>query len=108
MSSAQDGPPEETEYHPGQHQFLDPAATSFTGTWKPTGALPRAVRDFGKFPAVSLWQPGDLLLIGAVRPGWVARKIIQTQETQFAITDACWHHAAVYMGDEQNVCEATV
>ena len=86
---------------------LDPADSATTGRWIPSGPIPQALRQFGRFPDVSLWLPGDLLLFSAVHPGWIAQSIINGQKRGgYAEEDACWHHAAVYLGDGISICEA--
>lgn len=87
--------------------FLDPSETSTNGSWKPLGPIPKTVRDFGKFPNIDQWQPGDLILVSAIEPNFISRRIIRAQENGgFSSEDARWHHAAVYIG-EARICEAT-
>jgi hypothetical protein len=89
-------------------RFLDPDAMTTRGLWSARGPLPQAVRTFGRYPDLALWQPGDLVLVSAIRPGCIARRIIAAQERGgFAPEDARWHHAAVYVGDGR-ICEATL
>lgn len=93
---------------PGQI-VLDPADSTTTGQWTLSGPIPQALRQFGRFPDVRLWLPGDLLLFSAIHPGWIARSIIQGQQRGgYAEEDARWHHAAVYLGDGISICEAVV
>jgi hypothetical protein len=91
---------------PGQI-ILDPADLTTTGQWIPPGPIPQSLRQFGRFPDVSKWLPGDLLLFSAVHPGWIPQSIIRGQERGgYAPEDARWHHAAVYLGDGISICEA--
>jgi hypothetical protein len=89
-------------------QILDPNPSKIvpSGNWKPSGPIPVHVRRFKYFPNINDWLPGDLLLVSAVRPGWISRSIIAAQvRGGYRDEDACWHHAAMYIGDA-NVCEA--
>ena len=77
--------------------------------WKPPGPIPRALREFGKYPDTSRWWPGDLVLTRALKPNSVSRAITKAQiNGGYAPDDSEWTHAAVYLGDGLNVCEATV
>ena len=68
--------------------------------------LPPDVRKFGYLPDFDLWQAGDLLLFSVIRPSFMQRQIIATQERErYAEEHARWHHAAVYIGDRY-LCEA--
>ena len=93
-------------------QFFDPDPeedkTAPDGVWKPEGPFDLRLYNFGRFPDTSVWQPGDLLLFSKVHPSWGSRRIIHCQcRGGYAhVYDACWHHAAVYLGDE-SLCEAT-
>jgi hypothetical protein len=92
---------------PGQI-VLDPKDTTTAGQWTPPGPIPPPLRQFGRFPDVSKWLPGDLVLFSTVHPGWISRSIIRGQERGgYALEDARWHHAAVYLGDGISICEAT-
>src|SRR5437762_102183 len=76
-------------------------------TWKPSGPIPPKVREFGFFPNIDDWLPGDLLLVSGLSPNWIAKRIITAQERGgYSSEDACWHHAAVYIGDA-HLCEAS-
>src|SRR5438270_1882627 len=89
-------------------KFLDPDPTKIVavGNWNPSGPVPPHIRKFKHFPNIDDWLPGDLLLISAIKPGWVSKRIIQAQiRGGYVAEDARWHHAAVYLG-EANVCEA--
>ena len=75
--------------------------------WSPDGPIPPALRNFGKYPNVSDWLPGDLLLVSHNAPNWIARQIVAAQERGgYGTRDAQWQHAAVYMG-ESTLLEAT-
>jgi hypothetical protein len=87
--------------------ILDPRDVSPCGGWVPPGPLPPATRAFGAVPDFSAIQPGDLLLVTALKPGLVARGIraIQTRGG-YAAADAQWTHATIYTGNGR-VVEAT-
>jgi len=87
--------------------FLDPRNTDFAGTWKPYGPIDRGVREFGFFPDINNWFPGDLLLVSSIKPRWISSQIIKAQERGgYSGKDAIWHHAALYLG-EGSICEAS-
>lgn len=89
-------------------KILDPADQHTTGQWSPSGPIPPPLRQFGRFPNVRDWFPGDLLLFSAVHPNWISKSIIRGQENGgYAAEDARWHHVAVYLGDGISICEAT-
>lgn len=70
--------------------------------------FPPALRSFGKFPQTKSWWPGDLILTRDLKPDKVSATITVAQTRGgFDGTDAIWTHAAVYLGDGRNVCEAT-
>jgi hypothetical protein len=78
---------------------LDPADPTTTGRWTPPGPISLTLRQFGRFPNVKQWAPGDLLLFNAVHPGWIAQSITDGQKRGgYAEQDARWHHVAVYLG----------
>jgi hypothetical protein len=90
-----------------QH-VLDPLDPTTHGTWRPTGPIPASVRALGRFPDVRAWRAGDLVLVSALAPEFLSRRIVLAQERGgFAPIDARWHHAAVYLGDGR-ICEATL
>lgn len=85
----------------------NPAQIKPIGSWQPSGPIPPYIRNFGYFPNIDDWLPGDLLLVSSVKPPWVSRQIIASQKRGgYVAEDARWHHAAIYLG-EANVCEAT-
>jgi hypothetical protein len=78
------------------------------GKWTPRGAIPQHLRTFGKFPKTDSWWPGDLILTRETTPDRVSVAITTAQKKGgYAPLDARWTHAAVYLGDGQNICEAT-
>jgi hypothetical protein len=86
---------------------LNPAdASPPTGTWRSPVVVPRRIRDFGRFPNVADWQPGDLILFSAINPGFMSRQIVKAQSrADYADEDARWHHAAIFAG-RAHICEA--
>lgn len=78
--------------------------------WKPDGAIPPKVREFGRVPCTADWKPGDLVLIKERQPDYFSKKITQYQvDGGYSQDDSEWTHAAVYVGDDAlHVCEATV
>jgi hypothetical protein len=72
----------------------------------PPNELPPDVRAFGYIPSLENLLPGDVLLVCAVKPGWVSKAIQRVQEKAgHTASDSRWHHAAVYLGDA-TLCEA--
>jgi hypothetical protein len=66
------------------------------------------LRAFGKFFDTSNWRAGDLILVRDVEKDWVGRGIEKSQlKGGYALEDARWSHAALYLGDHLTVCEAT-
>jgi hypothetical protein len=71
-------------------------------------ALPRATRDFGKLVDTSNLRPGDLVLSRERMPDRISQLIAEVQaEGGYASQDSRWTHAAMYVGDDQSVIEAT-
>jgi hypothetical protein len=69
--------------------------------------LPREARDWGRILDVSELEPGDLLLFRQVEPDRISRAIHDAQlDGGFHNRHAQWTHAAVYLGDDEHVCEA--
>ena len=86
-------------------KVLDPRNIGAGKPWKPSGPLPRHVRDFGYFPDFTVLLPGDLLLVSALDPLLVSTVIISAQERGgYAQEDARWHHAAMYFGEGLGNC----
>ncbi|MET3148051.1 UNVERIFIED_ORG: hypothetical protein ABIB63_003849 [Xanthomonas axonopodis] len=79
-----------------------------TGTCSSRLALPAATRKFGRLVDCSAFQAGDLILTGPAGedPDFTSRKIIQAQSKAYSALDARWTHAAVWIGDGENICEA--
>ena len=87
--------------------MLDPATPATSGcVWTPTAELHAKVRAFGKYPNIADWLPGDILLVSATDPDWIARIIINIQTQQYGAVHGRWQHAAIYMGNGF-VAEAT-
>ena len=102
-------PPREAEILLAEQKVLDPRESGASGTWTPPGQLPPWVRQFGRFPNIDSWQPGDLLLVSATRPPFASRAVISAQQSGgYRTEDARWHHAAVYIGGRIGLCEATL
>lgn len=72
-------------------------------------ALPPKIRSLGHLPAVEALLPGDLILISPLVPT-KAQKMIQAAQAKggYGPDDAHWTHAAVYLGTDFAICEATV
>ena len=71
-------------------------------------ALPRGTRTFGKLVDTSNLRPGDLLLSREQEPDRISQLIAEVQaEGGYATQDGRWTHAAMYVGDDQSVIEAT-
>ena len=80
--------------------MLDPNFPAEPGRfWTPQGETPEYLRNFGKFPNIEDWLPGDVVLVSSVKPDWVTRKIIETQSRSYDPDHARWQHAAIYMGN---------
>lgn len=88
--------------------ILDPSDQTTVGPWQAPPRIPPNVRAFGRFPDVDAWEPGDVILVSALKPQMLSRRIIRAQEQLgFAAEHARWHHAAIYAGNA-NICEAVV
>jgi hypothetical protein len=95
-------PPQQLELLPSDNAVAD------KDPWKPPGAIPPALRTFSKFFDTSNWRAGDLVLEREMTPDWVGEKIVAAQiRGGYAIDDARWTHAAMYLGDSLTVCEST-
>jgi hypothetical protein len=87
------------ELHPGS------AATSKASAAR---ALPQATRRFGKLVNSTVLKPGDLLLSRELNPDRISTHITTVQvEGGYEEIDGRWTHAAMYVGDDSNVVEAT-
>lgn len=72
-------------------------------------AISTKLRRFGKILDTSSLWPGDLMLTRDLSPDYISTAIVSTQdEGGYGSGDACWTHAAMYLGDGSNVVEATV
>jgi hypothetical protein len=89
-------------------ELLPDSAPLANGNWVPPGAIPASLREFGKYPNTSDWWPGDLLLTRDIEPDRVSRAITSAQvRGGYHQDDSDWTHAALYLGDGLNVCEAS-
>ncbi len=70
--------------------------------------LPKEARDWGRIIDLSALEPGDLLLFRQTAEDLdlVSRAIIEAQSKLFPARHAQWTHAAVYLGDDEHICEA--
>lgn len=71
-------------------------------------AISPEVRAFGKIVDTSQLRPGDLMLSQDLESDAIST-LIRTVQTEggYAAADARWTHAAMYLGDGENVVEAT-
>ncbi len=62
--------------------FLDPT-TVVQGVrlveWTPDYPIPKHLRDWGYCPNYQEWLPGDLVLVSALEPGFIAQAIRAVQ-----------------------------
>src|SRR5262249_42111189 len=71
-------------------------------------AISPEVRAFGKVVDTSQLRPGDLMLSQDLDADTISRLIASVQgDGGYAADDARWTHAAMYLGDGENVVEAT-
>lgn len=71
-------------------------------------ALPHGTRSFGKIIDTANLRPGDLLLSRSINPDSFSELVTQVQEQGgYDATHARWTHAAMYVGDDFHVVEAT-
>lgn len=87
---------------------LDPKDLSnVSGVWNPDRPIRTDVRTFGHFPDLSSLKPGDLILTQDSEADFISKKIASAQiEAGFPAEDACWTHAAMYVGDNEKLVEA--
>lgn len=80
-----------------------------TGICSSRLALPMPTRAFGKIVDCSGFRAGDLILTRPAHESidFTSRKIVEAQSKAYAPLDAHWTHAAVWIGDGENICEAT-
>jgi hypothetical protein len=79
------------------------------GTARVDRELPREARSWGRILDLSQLDAGDLLLFRSVDPGsdLISDGIEKAQLAGgFPKRHAQWTHAAVYLGDDEHVCEA--
>lgn len=84
----------------------DAAATGRVRVDFELGEGPRA---WGRILDLSALEPGDLLLFRPITPSSdsISQRITQAQlSAGLHVRHAQWTHAAVYLGDGQNICEA--
>jgi len=71
-------------------------------------AISPEVRTFGKIVDTSKLRPGDLMLSQDLEADTISKLITSVQaEGGYAGADARWTHAAMYLGDGENIVEAT-
>lgn len=71
-------------------------------------ALPPKTLAFGKIVDVEKLWPGDLLLVRETNPDQISSAIARTQEKGgYTKEHSRWTHAAMYVGDDIHVVEAT-
>jgi hypothetical protein len=89
-----------------QH-FLDPRDLGNPGREYEPDEIPSVdVCRFGFYPDISALQPGDLILVHNLY-GNITHKIIErVQARAYQSEHSMWHHAAVYLGHFDDICEA--
>lgn len=89
-----------------QH-FLDPRDLSNPGREFEPDEIPSIdVCRFGFYPDISVLQLGDLILVHNLY-GNITHKIIEkVQARAYQSEHSRWHHAAVYLGHSDDICEA--
>jgi hypothetical protein len=71
-------------------------------------AIPDAARNFGKLVDTTALSPGDLLLTRELEPDAISTSISDVQARGgYHPNDGRWSHAAMYLGDGDNIVEAT-
>jgi hypothetical protein len=91
-----------------EQYYLDPSRIDREQCrWWAPKRLPTQVREFGYYPDIDLFLPGDLILVRNLN-GNYSHKVIEAvqRELGYHERDCIWHHAAVYLGAEGKVCEA--
>jgi hypothetical protein len=70
--------------------------------------LPKEARDWGRIIDLSALEPGDLVLFRPIPADSdpISQAIVEAQLNVFPARHAQWTHAAVYLGDDEHVCEA--
>jgi len=82
-----------------------PDQSDVVGECSPQTLIANGLRDWGYFPDVSGWHPGDLILTKPAEPDVGSKLISLAQQAGYA-DYAEWTHAAVYLGDGLMLCEA--
>jgi hypothetical protein len=73
-----------------------------------SSALPLMTRKFGKVLNLNDLMPGDLLLTREITPDKISAQISEVQSKGgYSTSDSVWTHAAMYVGDDIHVVEAT-
>src|SRR5271156_3828546 len=71
--------------------------------------LPAEARGWGRILDMSALEAGDLMLTrpSDPKPDRISQAIIDAQRSAgFHLRHAQWTHAAVYLGDDEHLCEA--
>ena len=71
--------------------------------------LPKEARDWGRILDLTALEAGDLILLRLIDPASesISKSIMQAQlDGGLPTRHAQWTHAAVYLGDDENICEA--
>lgn len=78
------------------------------GTVRADRQLPIAAREWGQIIDTRALCPGDLVLTQPVDPDGISKRIQEAQRKGgMSAADSAWTHAAVYLGDGENICEAS-
>ena len=104
----QQGPPVRSQ--PGASQIELHPNDLPTGTIVAPRALPQGTRKFGKLVNTDILKPGDLILTREIDPTDNLSKLITKVQSSggYHEDDARWTHAAMYLGDNASLIEATV
>ena len=71
--------------------------------------LPLAVRELGHLPDLAQLLPGDLILFSPLEPTFIQKQIQKAQTIGgYHPDNARWTHAAVYLGSQFDICEASI
>jgi hypothetical protein len=70
--------------------------------------LPKEARDWGRLLDLSALEAGDLILFRPIPAGSdrISLEIVRAQKEFLHERHAQWTHAAVYLGDDEHICEA--
>src|SRR5262249_35818251 len=82
-----------------------------SGTIQIDRQLPLAAPQWGRIVDLSKLEPGDLVLTRPMHPNSDFASLAITsaqQEGGFPIRHAQWTHAAVYLRDDEHICEANI